>query len=129
MNPSLSNFLKSLYLITLGRSLLKCIFRTEIVILCKSDNLVSITHLVWKDRNLFVRIKSMQLGFLWFLKHVDYIMRICKEQNLQNVCKTSSSTHALKSPRSTIFSYLIESASNDLVMILRCFPMLLLWSL
>ena len=35
---------------------------------------------------------------------------------MQNVCKASSPTHELKSPRSAIFSYLVESASNDLLM-------------
>ena len=92
----------------------KCIFRQKILIL--SDNPVSITHVVWKKRRLFVRIKLMQLGFSGFLKHAGCLMTLCKEQLLQNFCIASSSTHALKSPRSTIFLYLVKHASNHLLM-------------
>ena len=114
---------------TLGESLRKCIFRTETVILWKSDNPVSISPLVSKKRGLLVRIKSIQPGFSGFLKHVVCLMRLCKEQNLQNVCKASSSARVLKLPRRTIFSYLVESASIGLLMILSSFPVLLLWGL
>ena len=63
---------------TLGESLQKCVFRIEFIILWKSDNPVSITHLVSKELGLFVRIKSMQLGFSGFLKHVGCLMRLYK---------------------------------------------------
>ena len=56
----------------LGGSLQDCIFRTEIVILWKSDN--PITHLVRKERGLFVRIKSMQLEFSGSLKYVGCLI-------------------------------------------------------
>ena len=45
----------------------------------KSDNLVSITHSVWKERGLFVNIRSMQLGFSGFLKQVSCLMRLFNE--------------------------------------------------
>ena len=40
------------------------------LILWKSDNPVSITSDSWKDFGLFVIIKSMQVGFMGFLKQV-----------------------------------------------------------
>ena len=43
----------------LGGSFRKCIFKTDIVILRKSDNPVSITHLVWNERGSFASIISM----------------------------------------------------------------------
>ena len=109
---------------TLGGSLREYIFKTEIVILWKTDNPVSITHFGWKEQGLFVKIKSMQLEFSRYLKHTGCLMRVRFVKS-----KTSSSTQALKSPRSTIFSYFAEDMSNDLLMISRCLPMLLLWEL
>ena len=69
----------------------------------------------------------MQLGFSGFLKHVGYLMRLCKEQDLQKVCKVSPSTHA--SASSKIFSYLVGSVSNDPLSIPIGLAMLLLWGL
>ena len=40
------------------------------LILWKSENPVSITSDSWKDFGLFVIIKSMQVGFMGFLKQV-----------------------------------------------------------
>ena len=70
INLSFSNFLKSFYMTTFGGCLRKCVFKTETVILWKSDNPVSITHVLWKDWGFLVKIKSIQLGFSGFLKHV-----------------------------------------------------------
>ena len=57
-----------MYVTTFGGSLRKCVFKTETVILRKSDNPVSIEALL-------VKIRSMQLGFSGFLKHVGCLMR------------------------------------------------------
>ena len=61
----------------LGGNFQKWIFKTVIVILWKSDNLVSIS-LVWNERSLFIRIRSIQLAFLGFSEHVGCFIRLLK---------------------------------------------------
>ena len=126
INLSFSNFEKSFSLISFGGSLRKCIFKTEIIILWKSDNPVSIIHVLWKDRDLFIKIKSMQLGFSG---HVDCLMRPFKQRESQKIFIASSSTYARKSPRRKMFSNFVEKVSNVLVIVSRSFIMLLLWGL
>ena len=48
----------------------KCIFITLATNLWYSDNPVFITPVLIKLRGLLVKIRSMQLGFSGFLKHV-----------------------------------------------------------
>ena len=50
--------------------LYKNTFMTDRLILWKSDNPDLITSASWKDFGLFVIIKSMQVGFMKFLKQV-----------------------------------------------------------
>ena len=99
------------------------------VILWKSDNPVSITYVLWKDRGLFVRNKSMELGFSGFLKHVVCLMRLFKQYELQNVFVVSSSTETLKSRGSMKLSYFVEKVPNDLLISSTCLAMLLLCEL
>ena len=68
------------------------------VILQKPDNSVSMTHMLRKKWGLFIIIKSMQLGFSGFLKHVRCLMRRFRQYELQNVFIVLSSTYILKSP-------------------------------
>ena len=114
---------------TFGGSLQKCVFQTETVILFKLNNPVSITHVLWKDRGLLVKIRSMQLGFSGFLKHVSCLMRLFKLQELQKFLKVSLSTHTSNLSRSIMFSYFVENASNALLIISRWFLMLFLLGL
>ena len=114
---------------TFGGSLQKCVFQTETVILFKLNNPVSITHVLWKDRGLLVKIRSMQLGFSRFLKHVSCLMRLFKLQELQKFLKVSSSTHTSNLSRSIMFSYFVENASNALLIISRWFLILFLLGL
>ena len=99
------------------------------VILWNPDNTVSITHVLLKDRGRFVRIKSMQLGFSAFLNHVSCLMRLFRQYELQNVFMVSSSTQALKSPRSMLLSYFVKTVSNDLLIGSRCLIILFLCGL
>ena len=82
-----------------------------------------------KDRGLLVKIRSIQVGFSEFLKHVGCLMRLFKLYELQKFLIVSSSTHTLKSPRSIMFSYFVENASNALLIISRWCLMLFLLAL
>ena len=95
---SLLNFWKSLQTISFGEIFQKRTFTTDMIILQKPDNPVSMTHMLRKKWGLFVIIKSMQLGFSGFLKHVHCLMRRFRQYELQNVFIVLSSTYILKSP-------------------------------
>ena len=56
-------------------------------------------------------------------------MRLFKQEELQIFFIVSSSEHKMKLPRSKIFSYFRENASNILLTISRSFLILLLWDL
>ena len=68
------------------------------------NNPVSIARVLWKDRGLLVKIRSTQLGFCGFLKHVGCLIRLFKLYELQKFLIVLSSIHTLKSPRSFMFS-------------------------
>ena len=68
-----------------------------------SEKLTYLTPWYEHVRGLFVRIKSMQLGFSGFSKHVSCLMRLFRQYELQNVLMVSSSMQTLKFPRSMIF--------------------------
>ena len=81
-----------------------CIFKAETVILWKSHTDISQQHEFWKYLTLLVKIKSVPLRLLGFLKYAGSFtksfLKLTKSQKVFN----SDSSVALKSPE-TIFLY------------------------
>ena len=53
------------------------------------------THVIWKDLDLLVNIKSIQLGFSGFLKKVGCFIRFVRLYDLQKYFMVVSSISAL----------------------------------
>ena len=71
----------------------------------KSDNPVSITHVVWKDFGLLVSIKSIELDFSGFFKASRLFYKVCEIIRFTKRFHVVSWISTLKSPRKTTFSY------------------------
>ena len=109
--------------------LLKVQFLVQIWSFCENPIILSLWHVLRKDRGLFVIIKFMQLDCSRFLKHVGCLMRLFRQYDLQNVFMVSSSKQTLKSQRSMILLCFVENMSNDFLISFRYLLILFLCGL
>ena len=110
-------------------SIKKNTFMTVRLILWKSDNPVLITSDFWKDFGLYVIIKSIQVGFMEFLKKVSSLTIFLQPYIWQKCFIVASLGSTLKSPIRKKFSNYSSCESRFLSVQFKWLAITFFWGL